>query len=186
MAYFPIFISLEDKNVLIVGAGKVAERKVEKLLPFNPNITVVAKDIKSSSIKKLAKEKKINLINRGFLFTDLDNKELVIVAVDNIDLQREIYNYCFRRKIPVNSVDNPKYCTFLFPAYVKEKEIVIGISTSGYAPALAKKLKEKIKQCLPENLEEVFEKLKNIRKNKDKGEERQNLIYKVLSELHTD
>ncbi|RUM49106.1 MAG: hypothetical protein DSY47_04220 [Hydrogenothermus sp.] len=101
--------------------------------------------------------------------------------MDDINLQREIYNYCYRRKIPVNSVDSPQYCTFLFPAYIKEKDIVIGISTSGYAPALAKKLKEKIKECLPENLGEVFEKLKNIRKNKDKGEERQNLIYKILN-----
>lgn len=181
MAYFPVFISLEYKNVLIVGAGKVAERKVEKLLPFNPNITVVAKDIKSDFIKKLSKKNKIKLINRAFLFTDLDGKDLVIVAVDDINLQREIYNYCYRRKIPVNSVDSPQYCTFLFPAYIKEKDIVIGISTSGYAPALAKKLKEKIKECLPENLGEVFEKLKNIRKNKDKGEERQNLIYKILN-----
>jgi len=181
LAYFPVFISLEYKNVLIVGAGKVAERKVEKLLPFNPNITVVAKDIKSDFIKKLSKKNKIKLINRAFLFTDLDGKDLVIVAVDDINLQREIYNYCYRRKIPVNSVDSPQYCTFLFPAYIKEKDIVIGISTSGYAPALAKKLKEKIKECLPENLGEVFEKLKNIRKNKDKGEERQNLIYKILN-----
>lgn len=181
MAYFPVFISLEDKNVLIVGAGKVAERKIEKLLPFNPNITVVAKDIKSDFIKKLSKKNKVKLISRAFLFTDLDCKDLVIVAVDDINLQREIYNYCYRRKIPVNSVDSPQYCTFLFPAYIKEKDIVIGISTSGYAPALAKKLKEKIKECLPENLGEVFEKLKNIRKNKNKGEERQNLIYEILN-----
>ncbi len=177
MSYFPMFVSLEGKEVLIVGGGKVAYRKIEKILPFKPNITVVAKEIKESKISEIPN---IKIINRNFLFTDLDRKDMVIVAVDDIDLQREIYNYCYRRKIPVNCVDSPQYCTFLFPAYIKEDDIVIGISTSGYAPALAKRLKDKIKDCLPKNLLEVFNKLKEIREKKEKGERRQKLIYEIL------
>ena len=56
MSYFPLFITLENKDVLVIGAGKVAERKVEKLLPFNPRITVVAKEIKSKFIEELYKK----------------------------------------------------------------------------------------------------------------------------------
>jgi len=180
LSYFPMFVSLKGKNVLIVGAGTVAYRKIEKLLPFEPNIYVVAKQIKEEKILKLANSGKIRFENRSFLFTDLDGKDMVIVAVDNLDLQREIYNCCYRRKIPVNSVDSPDYCTFLFPAYVKEGDIVIGISTSGFAPALAKKLKEEIKKCLPENLRDMFYKLKSIRKTMEKGKEREKLIKKLI------
>ncbi len=183
MALFPLFIDIEKKDILIVGAGEVALRKIEKLLPFKPKITVVAKEIKRDEIKKLSAEGKINLINRGFLFTDIDGKQLVIVATNDINLQREIYNYCVRRKIPVNSVDSPAYCTFIFPAYVKKDDIVIGITTSGKAPALSGKLREIIENCLPEDIEKILEELEKIRKKYPKGKERQNLIIKKLNEL---
>jgi len=183
MALFPLFVNIEEKEVLVVGAGEVALRKIEKLLPFKPKITVVAKEIKKDEIKKLADEKKINLINRSFLFTDVDGKELVIVAVDDINLQREIYNYCYRKKIPVNSVDSPQFCTFIFPAYVKKDDIVIGITTSGKAPGLSKKLKEIIEKSLPENIENILKKLEEIRKKYPKGKKRQNLILKTVNKL---
>jgi len=186
MALFPLFINLENKEVLVVGGGEIALRKIEKLLPFNPKITVVAKEVKAEKIKKLAKEGKIKLIERSFLFTDIDRKEIVIAAIDEIDLQREIYNYCFRRKIPVNSVDSPDYCSFIFPAYVKKKDIVIGITTSGKAPALSKKLKEIIENCLPENIESILYELEKIRKNFPEGKERQKIIIEKLKELLSD
>ncbi len=183
MALFPLFINIEGKNVLIVGAGEVALRKIEKLLPFKPKITVVAKEIKRDEIKKLAEEGKINLINRGFLFTDIDRKELVIVAVDDINLQREIYNYCVRKKIPVNSVDSPDYCTFIFPAYVKKDDIVIGITTSGNLPGLSAKLRKHIEKNIPENLEDIFQKIKNVREELPKGKDRQKKILQLIDEL---
>ena len=183
MALFPLFINIENKEVLVVGAGEVALRKIEKLLPFQPKITVVAKEIKRDEIKELAEEGKINLIKRGFLFTDIDRKELVIVAVDDINLQREIYNYCVRKKIPVNSVDSPDYCTFIFPAYVKKDNIVIGITTSGKAPALSGKLREIVEDCLPDNIENILKELEEIKKKYPKGKERQKLIMEKLDEL---
>lgn len=183
MAYFPIFVNLENKEVLIVGAGEVALRKIEKLIPFNPNITVIAKEIKKEEIRELAEKNKIKLIERYFLFTDLDRKDLVIVAVDDLELQREIYNYCYRRKIPINSVDSPDYCSFIFPAYIKKGDIVIGISTSGKAPALSSALKNIIEEALPENIEEIKEILEEIRKKYPKGTERQKLILDKIKEL---
>ncbi len=182
MALFPMFVDIKDKNVLIVGAGEVALRKIEKLIPFEPNITVVAKEIVRDEIKDLAEKHNIHLIERAFLFTDIDGKEIVIVAVDNIDLQREIYNYCVRRKIPVNSVDSPDYCTFIFPAYVKRGDIVIGITTSGKAPGLSGKLRKLIESYLPEDLENILDELIKIRETLPKGEERQELIKKLVDE----
>jgi precorrin-2 dehydrogenase/sirohydrochlorin ferrochelatase len=182
MAHFPMFVSLKDKSILIIGGGKVAYRKIKKLIPFGPKIHLIAKQIKEEKILNLAKNYNIDIEERAFLFTDLDSKDMVIVAIDDIKLQEEIFNFCYRRKIPVNCVDNPKFCTFLFPSYIKENDIVIGISSSGYAPALSKKLKEKIKNCLPKNLNEVLEKLKELRKKEKKGVERQKKIYKILND----
>ncbi len=182
MALFPIFIDIKGKEILIVGAGEVALRKIEKLIPFEPKITVVAKEIVREEIKELAEKNKIKILKRGFLFTDIDGKNMVIVAVDDIDLQREIYNYCFRRKIPVNSVDSPDYCSFIFPAYVKKGDIVIGITTSGKAPGLSGKLRKLIESYLPEDLEDILEQLIKVRETMPKGEERQNLIKKIVDE----
>ena len=183
MSLFPIFVDIKGKNVLIVGAGKVALRKIEKLLPFKPKITVIAKEIKEKDIIKLADKEEIKVINREFLFKDIDGKDLVIVAVDNIDLQREIFNLCEERKIPVNSVDSPDFCNFIFPAYIKRGDIVIGLTTSGKAPALSAKLRKKLEECLPEDLEKILSILEDLRKKYPKGEERQKIIINKLNEL---
>jgi precorrin-2 dehydrogenase/sirohydrochlorin ferrochelatase len=186
MALFPMFVDIEGKNILIVGAGEVALRKIEKLIPFKPKLTVVAKEIVREEIKKLAEENNIHLIERNFLFTDIDGKEIVIVAVDDINLQREIYNYCVRRKIPVNSVDSPNYCTFIFPAYVKRGDIVVGITTSGNAPGLSGRLRKLIENYLPEDLENILDELIKIRESMPKGEERQEVIKKLVEEKLKD
>jgi precorrin-2 dehydrogenase/sirohydrochlorin ferrochelatase len=183
MAYFPIFVDLENKNVLVVGAGEVALRKIEKLMPFNPEITVVAKEVKRQEIFDLYKEKKIKLFERDFKKEDIQNKDIVIVAVDDLDLQKEIFQLCTEKNIPVNSVDSLDYCSFIFPAYIKKGDIVIGISTSGKAPALSSALKEIINSALPENVEEIKEILEEIRKKYPKGKERQKIIIEKLKEL---
>lgn len=182
MAYFPLFINLKDKNVLVIGGGQVAERKVKILLQFSPNITVIAKEIKSEKLREFYKDKKINLIERTFEFYDLENKDLVIVAVDNIDLQEKIYKECIKRKIPINSVDSIDFCSFIFPAVIKEKDLVIGISTSGKAPALTGKLKEIIKDCFPKNLKLVLNEVAKIREKLPKGKKRQDIIKDFIKE----
>jgi len=176
-----MFVDLKDKEVLVVGAGNVALRKIEKLIPFSPNITVVAEKV-SEDVRKICTENGIKVIERSFKKEDLIDKEMVIVAVDNIDLQKEIFKYCRDLKIPVNSVDSPEYCDFIFPAYVKIGDIVIGITTSGKAPGLSAKIREIIENCLPENLEDILEELSNIRQTKEKGKERQELIKKIIQE----
>ncbi len=183
MAYFPLFVNLEGKTVLIIGAGEVALRKIEKLLPFNSEIKVVAKKVKIPEIKSLAREGKIILEERPFQWKDLEDVDLVIVATDDIELQKEIYKRCKDKNIPVNSVDSPDFCSFIFPAYVKKKDIVIGITTSGKAPAFSGRLKQMIEDCLPEKLDEILDELATIRQQYPKGEQRQKLIKERLKEL---
>lgn len=183
MPLFPIFVEIEGKNVLVVGGGTVAQRKIEKLIPFKPKIEVVAKSI-NEDIKRLTKDYKDIILNeRTFDFSDLENRDVVIVAVDDLALQKEIYEECVKRKIPVNSVDSPDYCSFIFPALVVKGDLVIGISTSGTVPGLSAKVRKHIEKCLPENMEEILKELKYIRETLPKGEERQRVVLQKVEEL---
>ncbi len=182
MALFPLFISLKNKKILIVGGGDVALRKIEKLIPFEPEIKVVSKDFPEKTIS-LLKKYNIPYEKRAFRYTDLENTDIVIVAVNNLELQKDIYNYTRGKNILVNSVDSPDYCDFIFPAYVKKGDLVIGITTSGKVPGLSGKIRKKIEKCLPEDIEQILEEIYKIRNSLPKGKERQEKILSLVEKL---
>lgn len=182
MPLFPAYIDLSEKEVLVVGGGKVATRKVQNLLKFTRNITVVAPEV-TREMKDLVKKHSLRLRRRRFLTGDLKNKDMVIVAVDDLELQKRIFNLCEKRRILCNSVDSPEFCNFIFPSLVVRGEVVIGISTSGQVPALSKRLRELIERALPEDLERILETLRLERERREKGEERQRKIVEMVEEL---
>lgn len=163
MGYFPFFVDVENQNCLVVGGGVVALRKIEKLLPFNPNITVVSPKIH----KEILSIENINIINRKFDFNDLKEKSFVITATDDKVLNKEIYNSCKENNIPVNTVDDKDNCSFIFPALAKNNGVTVAISTSGKSPLYAKYLRKKIEnliqdsESIVDNLSKYREKIKN-------------------------
>lgn len=163
MGYFPFFVDVENQNCLVVGGGVVALRKIEKLLPFNPNITVVSPKVH----KEILSIKNINIIKRKFDFNDLKEKSFVITATDDKVLNKEIYNSCEENNIPVNTVDDKDNCSFIFPALAKNKGVTVAISTSGKSPLYAKYLRKKIENLIQDsesivhNLSKYREKIKN-------------------------
>lgn len=179
MPYFPLFMNLKGKRVVVVGGGKVAGRKVEKLLPFEPRIRVIAPKI-THYIQNLAKEGKIELLKRRVRLKDLRDAFMVIVAVDDLRLQKKIYGFCVKMGIHCNSVDSPDFCTFLFPALVVRGELIIGISTSGKAPVLSAGIREFIENRLPEGVEELLLELENLRRTVPEGKERQEKLIKLV------
>lgn len=181
MPYFPLFIELKGRQVVVIGGGKVASRKVEKLLPFEPKIRVVAPKV-SSYIENLEREGRIELIRRKVRLKDLSDAFMVIVAVDSLRLQERVYKYCLRKGIHCNAVDSPDFCTFLFPALVLRGSLVVGVSTSGKVPALARAVREYLETCLPDNLESLIGDLEALRKSLPKGEERAERLMQVIKE----
>ena len=163
MGYFPFFVDVENQNCLVVGGGVVALRKIEKLLPFNPNITVVSPKIH----KEILSIENINIINRKFDFNDLKEKSFVITATDDKVLNKEIYNSCKENNIPVNTVDDKDNCSFIFPALAKNNSVTVAISTSGKSPLYAKYLRKEIEnliqdsESIVDNLSKYREKIKN-------------------------
>ena len=141
MAYFPAFLKLDNTNILIVGGGHIANEKLMHLLDFTNNIKIIAPII-SQSIKQTIDTYNLDYENRIYNKGDIGNFGIVVVAVDGIALQEEIFNEC--KSYPnclCNSVDSVNYCDFIFPSYIKKDDLTIAISTSGSSPAMAKHLK---------------------------------------------
>lgn len=180
MGYFPFFVDVENQNCLVVGGGVVALRKIEKLLPFNPNITVVSPKVH----KEILSIKNINIIKRKFDFNDLKEKSFVITATDDKVLNKEIYNSCKENNIPVNTVDDKDNCSFIFPALARNNGVTVAISTSGKSPLYAKYLRKKI-ESLIQNSESIVDNLSKYRekiKNEISLEENRKLAFEKLLE----
>lgn len=154
MPSFPMYITLEDRHVLVIGAGRVAARKIDKLLQFGPRIDVVALRV-SDEVEAWANGGKLTLTRRAFEHADLEGADMVIVAADDLALQEQLYGACVARRIPINSVDSPRWCSFTFPALVVDGDVTFGISTAGKAPAVAAGLRAWLQRILPPGLAEV-------------------------------
>ncbi len=157
MAYFPMFVDLTDANCLVVGGGSVALRKVNVLLDFGAKVHVIAKEI-SMDLAALSEETDHLLLEqREFKPFDLQDRKLVIVATSDSELNGQIYMMCSEGGIPVNVVDNQEKCSFIFPSYIKEQNLVGAFSSGGNSPALTQYLRNKEKEILTPRLGELNE-----------------------------
>jgi len=176
MAYFPAFIKLDNKKILIVGGGYIAHEKLQHLLDFTNNISVIALGF-SDPMKDLIKENELHYELRPYKEGDIKDFSVVIVAVDDIPLQAEIFseskNYsdCL-----CNSVDSIDYCDFIFPSYIKKDDLTIAVSTSGSSPAIAKRLRMYLQELIPDNIGEFLKEMKVLRKTLPKGKQRMNML----------
>ena len=159
MSYFPFFMDIGGADGLIVGGGKVALRKAEKLLPYGPRITAAAPCI-DPAFEAL---EGVCLLRAPFADEMLEGRAFVIAATDDAALNHRISALCREKKIPVNVVDDREACSFLFPSLVKAGEVSIGISTGGASPSAAIYLKEQIQALLPQGLEEIVAFLDELR-----------------------
>lgn len=175
MAYFPMFVDMTERECLIVGGGNVAYRKVMVMLDFGAKVTVVAEDICEELRKLIAGDRanngwfssdaadRITIIKRRFEQKDCDGMEMVIAATDDNALNHEIAEYCNAKGIMVNAVDQKADCSFIFPSYVKEKNLVAAFSSSGNSPVLTQYLKGKEQAILTPFLGELNEYMGQIR-----------------------
>ncbi len=175
MAYFPAFVKLDDKSVLVVGGGKIAGEKIEKLLDFTDRITVISPEF-SKETKELVDKAGLNVLKRPYEDGDIDGFGIVVVAVDDLELQKSIYDACQSRHILCNSVDSVEYCDFIFPSYTKKGPLTVAFSTSGISPSVAKYLRRAIERVLPDSRVEFLEEMKELRSTLPKGKERMKML----------
>lgn len=179
---FPVFLKLEDLKVLLVGGGKVGTEKLSALLGNSPAapVSVVAIHI-SEEVRKLAKHHpNVTLHERAFEEADLENKDLVVIAVNEKSASLAIRAAAKAKKILVNVADTPEQCDFYLSSIVQKGNLKIAISTNGKSPTAAKRIKEVLNHALPAELDDMINNLHAVR-NKLNG----NFEYKVkrLNEL---
>ena len=151
MDYFPLFLDARKLNVLIVGAGEVAARKLELIMKTPATITVVAPWV-CDTVKQLAQNEKVTLIEREFENSDLTHKDMVFISTDKGDVNQHIHDLARANKVLVNVVDNTPLCQFITPSIVDRSPIVIAMSSGGVAPVLLRYLRQKLETVLPANL----------------------------------
>ena len=143
MSFYPVFIELEGQKVLVVGGGRVAQRKVETLLQFGASIQIISRDL-THKLKELVKAKEIHHIGEEFRDEHLDNAFLVIAATYDKQLNQKISESARKRHMLINAVDQPADCNFIVPSIVNRGNLLIAISTSGKSPAFAKKIRKQL------------------------------------------
>ena len=175
MAYFPAFIQLQNKKLLIIGGGKIAYEKLEKLLDFTTDITLIAKEFDQRCMKLITKHS-LKYHQKSYEAGDIEDFAIVIAAIDDIELQKSIYKETRSYNCLYNAVDVPELCDFIFPSYIKEGDLIIAVSTSGASPAFAKQLRIYLQNLLPKNIDTFLEEMREYRANLPKGKERMKML----------
>lgn len=142
---FPIFIKLQGRPVLVVGAGKVGEPKIRALLETGASIRVVSLEA-SDAVRDWARSGLVVLEERAFAPADLEDTFLAVIATSRREVNELAYAEAQKRGVLCNVVDVPQQCDFYYPAIVHRGDLQIAISTSGQSPALARHLREQLEK----------------------------------------
>jgi precorrin-2 dehydrogenase/sirohydrochlorin ferrochelatase len=183
MNLFPIFLKLTGRRCLVVGAGNLAESKIESLRAANGDVTVIA-PAASPKILDMAAAGEITLHLRPFSPGDVSSTYFLAVTATNVPIvNRAVYLEAVASNVICNAVDDPPYCDFYFPSVVRRGDLQIAISTAGASPALAQRLRKEINAQLPLDTGDWLTDLGNLRREVTQmeplNEERKWLLHQL-------
>jgi len=155
---FPIFVKLNQIHTLLVGGGNVALEKFQALVSNDKalNLTIVAKEINPAFEELLQEYPQVKLYVRQFEPNDLIDKQLVVAATNNTELNDQLRSLTIQGNILFNAADKPDLCDFYLGSIVKKGDLKIAISTNGKSPTIAKRVKELLNDLLPEEIDETL------------------------------
>ena len=177
MTLFPFFRNIEGAYGIITGGGKHALEKIEKLMPYGPQLYIFSEEFCEAIMQMLQQEyvsgrdcadkreeRSVHLIDRKLQEQDLEKvPAFVIAAGDDEQENHQIAEWCRKRRIPVNVVDDQDYCDFIFPSLIARGNLSIGICTNGASPASGVLLKKRIEEQIPVHMEEILDFLQEKR-----------------------
>jgi len=140
--YYPAFLNLKNKKAVVVGGGKVAERKVRLLVKAGANVKVISPDI-TKPLKKLREKSKLKHVNRNYVKRDLKNAYIVIAATSSAEINTKIAG---ESENLVNVVDSPSEGNYIVPSVVTRGPLTIAISTEGTSPAVSKTIRKEVEK----------------------------------------
>ena len=179
---FPIFLKLDQLNTLVVGGGNVALEKVSAILRNSPEarVMMVAKFFREDTLAYIEKFPLVRYEIREFLEADLEGRDLIICATDNVPLHQKIKALAVERHLLCNVADTPHLCDFYLGSIVQKGDLKIAISTNGKSPTLAKRIRAFLEEVIPADIQETMDGLEAYR-NSLKGDFEAKI--KALNEL---
>jgi precorrin-2 dehydrogenase/sirohydrochlorin ferrochelatase len=177
--YYPLFIDLEGKTVVVVGGGLVALRKVEALRKTGARVKVISPEV----MPEIASDTGVEILRRGYTPGDLFGASLVIAATDDEETNIAVSRDASMSNIFCNVVDKPDLCTFIVPSVVEKGPIKIAISTGGVSPTLSKRLRVQIANFLGDEyatLAVIMGKIRSLVIAGEGGFESHKRIFEVL------
>jgi precorrin-2 dehydrogenase/sirohydrochlorin ferrochelatase len=163
VAYYPIFLTLTGRRIVVIGGGNVAEGKVQGLLNAEADdLTVISPDL-TPGLREHLGAGRFGWREAEYRDGDLEGYDLVFVATDDGAVNAEVAQEARRRRILVNAADDPPYCDFILPSVVRRGRIVVAASTGGSSPAMARRLREDLSAFLTPDYEALADLLAEVR-----------------------
>ena len=163
MSLFPIFLKLTGRRCVVIGAGHLAESKIESLRAADAAITVIAPEA-SKKIQEQAAAGDIQYHSRAYRHGDLQGAFLVVAATNDPLVNRAVFAEATTTGVLCNAVDDPPFCDFYFPSVVRRGDLQVAISTAGNSPALAQQLRRELNEQLPLDLGDWLADLGQLRR----------------------
>ena len=160
--WYPIFIDVEDHDVVIIGGGEVCARKAETMMRYGARVVIVSPEF-TPEIEGWAKDGKLALRRKRYQSGDLDGASIVIASTDDTRVNEQVAADARARKVPVNVVDVTPLCEFIVPAIIDKGSVTLAVSTGGKSPALARTLKEDLQRMVGPEYAEVNDVLGTLR-----------------------
>jgi len=161
--FYPILVDLQGKRALVVGGGKVAQRKIETLLEHGASVQVVAREL-TATLEELRNHEEIDFLGDEFSEVFLEGAFLVFAATDDASLNRRVSQAAQQRGLLVNAVDQPADCNFIVPSVLSRGDLLIAVSSSGKSPAFARKVRVELERHFGEEYVLFLNLMGNLRK----------------------
>ena len=177
--YYPIFVDLREKPVVVVGGGMIAYRKIESLLAAGAKVKVIAPEI----IEEISMMRDVEIAKRAYESGDLHDAALVIAATDDKSTNMAVSEDALAMRIFCNVADKPSLCSFIVPSIIEKGPIKIAISTGGVSPALSRKMRREIGGYIGDEfatLAMIMGKIRPLVLSREGGHENHKRIFDVL------
>lgn len=162
MKTYPITLILEGRPCVVVGGGQVAERKIESLLEAGGKVRVISPEL-TPRLEELVRSGEIEVTRRVFFGGDLAGAFLVITAVDDPEVNQQVWREASQREQLVNTVDDPPRCTFYVPGVVRRGRLSIAVSTTGASCAMTARIRRDLEQRYPEEYAALLDMFAELR-----------------------
>ena len=162
MRYYPVFLDIAGKPVIVIGGGNIAHQKAVGLLKAGAEVTVVSPEL-NPEMASLEKAGRFRHVERDYEPGDLEGYILAFVATDDRSVNATVAAEGKERRVWVNAVDDPPYCDFIMPGVAQQGDLIVAVSTSGTSPAMARKMREEIEAFLTEDWALILELAAEVR-----------------------